>query len=170
MAEPVSLADAKKHLRVLHSDEDAHIGALIVAAREYVELTTDHILTRRAFVLTLTDMPCYVRIPQQPLMAVDGITYIDANGDDQTFTDFRVNLAQGRIYPLAAWPSFGTGGYAAINFQAGYADGAAPQHLLQVMLLLIGHWYANREAVGSVTGEMALSVTALCGRSMVPLA
>ena len=39
-AEPISLADAKAHLRIDGSDEDALLTALIAAARMFVERTS----------------------------------------------------------------------------------------------------------------------------------
>ncbi len=36
-----------------------------------------------------------------------------------------------------------------VEYAAGYTTGnACPQSIRQAMLLLIGHWYQNREAVG----------------------
>jgi len=43
--EPVTLTEAKNHLRVDLSDDDSLISALIVAAREHAEA-----ITRRAFI------------------------------------------------------------------------------------------------------------------------
>ena len=42
--EPVSLVEAKQHLAVIHSSDDALIGALITTARETVERVTGYAL------------------------------------------------------------------------------------------------------------------------------
>lgn len=39
--------------------------------------------------------------------------------------------------------------------------GAVPEPLRQALLMLIAHWYANREAVGQVGGTVAMAVEAL---------
>ena len=45
MAEPVTLEEARLHLRVDHTDEDALIGSLIIAARELAEHETGRVFS-----------------------------------------------------------------------------------------------------------------------------
>ena len=47
--EPVSLADAKAHLRVIHAGDDAIIAALITAARAAVESETGRALAEASY-------------------------------------------------------------------------------------------------------------------------
>jgi uncharacterized phiE125 gp8 family phage protein len=49
-----------------------------------------------------------------------------------------------------------------ISFVVGYGTpNDVPKEIKQAALLLIGHYYANREAVGSVGSEIPLGVQAL---------
>ena len=45
MAEPVTLEEARLHLRVDHTDEDALIGSIILAARELAEHETGRVFS-----------------------------------------------------------------------------------------------------------------------------
>lgn len=47
--EPVTLEQAKTHLRVEHDDEDDYILSLISAAREYAENFTGRLLAERVY-------------------------------------------------------------------------------------------------------------------------
>ena len=46
-----------------------------------------------------------------------------------------------------------------VTYVAGYgaAASAVPQRAKQAILLLVGHWYRQREAVGRAEGEVALA-------------
>jgi len=51
-----------------------------------------------------------------------------------------------------------------VNYVAGYgAATAVPQTIKQAMLMLIAHWFENREAVGTVGGPVELATKALLG-------
>ena len=58
LAEPLALADAKAHLRVTSSDEDAMISTLIIAARRHVEQATGLALITQGWSVFLDRWPC----------------------------------------------------------------------------------------------------------------
>ena len=65
-----------------------------------------------------------------------------------------------------SWPSFTPypTGAVRIQFTAGYNDIAnVPQMVKQAILLLVGHWYENREATlaGTISREIEFAVHAL---------
>ena len=65
--EPVTLAEAKKHLRVEHDADDALITASIVAAREWCETYLDATLIHTQWQMTLDFFPVYIRLPKPPM-------------------------------------------------------------------------------------------------------
>src|SRR3546814_18289687 len=90
-------------------------------------------------------------------------TLFRADGAEQPFADFTINLATGRVY-ASQWPAIGRNGYATVTYTAGYAPEEVPVALVQAMLLLIGHSFSNREAVsvGNTGSEIPLGVESLC--------
>lgn len=155
--EPILLSEAKAHLRVDGTDDDALIMALIVAAREVAERIRNEALITQTWNYILDAWPegDELVVPKPPLQSVSSITYKDEDGEEATFssdnyivdTDSvpgRVVLASG-----ATWPSESLypAGAITVQFTAGYGDepGDVPQHVRQAMLLMIGHWYENRE-------------------------
>ena len=55
--EPVSLAEAKAHLRVTHNDDDAYITTLIKTARQGIEAQTGLGLISQGWSVFLDDWP-----------------------------------------------------------------------------------------------------------------
>ncbi|MDX2264594.1 MAG: head-tail connector protein [Hyphomicrobiales bacterium] len=153
-AEPVSLAEAKAHLRVDGADEDALIGSLVVAARMHIEHALDLALITQSWSLYLDRFPDGpVELPLGPVQAVTEVRLYAANAavtvltPDQYLLDAASRPA--RLSPIGVWlqPGRAVNGVE-IAFAVGYgATGAAvPQPLRQAILMLIAHWHESREA------------------------
>ena len=174
-SEPVSKEEAKAHLRVDGTDDDSYITALITTARRHVEAILRRALMPQTWKLVLDSWPTdIVKFAKPPLTSVSSVTYLDENGDSQTFasTNYVVDTAgePGRLTLAkdASWPTdeLYTLGAVQIQFVAGYADvDAVPQEYKQAILLLVGHFYENREAVVAAQGaniqELPMAVMAL---------
>jgi uncharacterized phiE125 gp8 family phage protein len=175
--EPVTLTEAKLHLRVTESAEDTLITALIAAAREFCENVTGRALATQTLELLLDNFPAetFIEIPMPPLQSIASIKYKDYAAVETTLgiSDYivdadrsvgRVTLAYGKSWPtFTPYPS----NPIRVRFTAGYTS--IPKAIKQAMLLLIGHWYANRESVlvGSVSKQIELAVDALLSQYRV---
>lgn len=152
--EPVSLAEAKLYLRVDHTEEDALISALILTAREYVEMYTRRQLVTASWRLTLDCWPWCIRPPRPPLATVTTVAYLDSAEVLQVLdpTTYRVDTSRepGRILLAAgaSWPAAApVPGAVQVEYTAGYgAASAVPVTFKQAMLLTIGDLYEHREA------------------------
>ncbi len=167
-AEPVTLAEAKLHLRQEDSTaDDTLITALIVAARENVEQFTRRALIEQTWKLWLDEFPSsgVIYLPKSPLRSVVAVTYVDGAGAVQTLatTEYAIDTAAtpGRIY-LAydkSWPSTRAIQDAVrVEFKGGYgtAATAVPEGIKAAMKLIIGDLYENRErtVVGTIANEL----------------
>ncbi len=173
-AEPVTLLEAKSHLRVNTSDEDNLITNLIIVAREYCESYQNKVYITQTWELWIDRWPGgdKIEIPLPPLQSIESIKYYDTADTEYTFaaTEYLVDVVSfiGRVILKygKTWPTITLRPDIAIcvKFKAGYGDiTKVPQKVKQAMLLLIGHWYENREAVitGSASKEIAFAVNAL---------
>jgi len=171
--EPVTLTEVKLHLR-LNSDstEDSLLTILIKAAREYCENYTGRAFATQTLEMYLDQFPAcdYIILPRPPLQSVTSVIYKDSTAVSTTMTATTQYITDtdsdiGRVvlpYGLS-WPSFTayTVNPIKIQFVCGYS--LLPDSLKEAMLLLIGHWYANREAVltGTVSKDIEFATKAL---------
>lgn len=145
MAEPISLADAKVYLRVISSDEDAKIEAMIPRARLWVEDHTGLALVQREFVELRRTERGAIRLFKGPLVSVDSVTY----GEDATVYEPRAYPPETRIVAAfdSAWPVLDEDDVFEITYTAGYAEGEVDDRLIGAMYALIegefseGHAY-----------------------------
>lgn len=152
-ASPVlTLAEAKRHLRVDHDDDNATIAELIEVATAAIEgpAGIGIALGPQSWRLSLDYFPCEIVIPLGPVTAITSISYTDASGATATVDSWRVDFdAQPcRVWPArdTAWPAITCEpGAVKVVFECGHATVSAD--LKAALKLLVGHFYEHREAV-----------------------
>ncbi len=183
-AEPLSLAEAKLHLRVDIPDDDALISALIASTRQYAET-----ITRRAFIQQtwqyvidsfpgpmLTGVPWgktftlpqhAIEIEKSRVQQITAINFLDMSGNPQVMpavqyvVDYssepcRITPVFGQIWPIPL-PQIGA---CNVQFVAGYA---APVTFSGNTMAVQGAWrsYAVNDAVqlSNVGGLLPAALT-----------
>jgi uncharacterized phiE125 gp8 family phage protein len=155
-AEPITLTEAKAHLRVDASTDDAIITAMIQAVREQAEHETGRALITQTWERVLDAFPAVeIELGRMPVDAISSIKYLDGTGAQRTLGSSLYTLdadtAPGWVLPVAgaAWPATADSANAVrVRFTAGYgASGAAvPAAVRAWMLLHLGALYRQREA------------------------
>lgn len=148
----VSRSEAKKHLRVEHTDDDTLIDGFIAGACGWIDgpggwlgrSIGEQTLEARFERFTCDE----VVLPYGPILSVTSIKYLDEDGAEQTLDDsVYQRLSDGRIRLMAdeSWPDLYTDEEAVrVLYVAGY-DGI-PAAIKAAVLLMVGFLYANREA------------------------
>jgi uncharacterized phiE125 gp8 family phage protein len=163
LAEPVTITEAKAQVNMANdSSQDTFLTSLLAPARAYVERVSRFYWVAATRTETFGswggDAGCsrrdqYLEIYRRPIASVDSVAYVDADGNAATYTGFLAPLTRFplRIYPAidAEFPALGRGGAITVTFTSGALGGTSEEYLLgkQAMLLLIGHWFENRESV-----------------------
>ena len=174
-AEPISLAEAKLHLRVDFDDDDSLIQVLISAARQAAETLTNRQLMAARWRMVLDSFPGpslmgvpagqtftlpghAVLLPKSPVASVVEIRYLDMAGVSQVMPSAhytvdkacepaRITPVFGQIWPVAL-PQIGA---VSVTFDAGYGGAAdVPEGLKSWIKLRLGSLYAHREEVASM--------------------
>lgn len=151
--EPITVADAKVHLRVDVSDDDSLIGALITAVREHAETLTQRALAPATYCLYLDEFPEEIELARPPLTSVTHIKYLDSSGTLTTLasTEYTVKAADEPAVIVPAygktWPStLAHVDAVQVTFVAGYAAADLPGAVRAYLLAALGTLYTNRES------------------------
>lgn len=154
--EPVSLSEAKQHLKETSGAEDALITAWIVAARELAEHETGRALISQTLEKSLDAFPASIRLDRPIVSSVTSVKFLDGVGDEQTLSSQSYQLDKDSdsgpawLVPAAgyAWPETHRSiNCVRIRYQAGWANaGLVPASIKLWILLQVGHCHANREA------------------------
>lgn len=155
--EPVSLVEAKNHMRVAHDSEDELISALIRAARREVEQATSTALIVQSWRLALDDWPKseMVLLQRTPVREILSITIFDADGAGSVLPPEHYQLDSfsrpARLFlrrkPV---PGLELNGIE-IDFLAGFGEAGTdvPDLLKRAILMLVAHWYEFRGVYGA---------------------
>jgi len=182
--EPVSLSEAKAHLRVDGTDEDVYISACITAARTRLEHETRRAFIRQEWQAEITGViSCAlpVELPRPRLIQGEPITleFRDTAGEWQQSSDLMVGKTR---EPALLWITATPSTIAAplsdqdavwrVTYLAGYGETAAdvPGPLRSAIMLLTAHLFERREAVvsGTIIAEVPKSIDWLVDPYRVP--
>lgn len=155
--EPVTLAEAKAHLRIEETSEDSFIAALIETSRLHIEAALGLALITQSWSYRLDAWPeeCAVVLPLRPVQAIAAVRVTATDGSLATLEPDRYILdgasAPPRLHPkIGPWPEPGVRAQGIeIAFTAGFGDEAAsvPAPIRQALLMLVAHWHEHREPV-----------------------
>jgi uncharacterized phiE125 gp8 family phage protein len=175
--EPLTLAEAKAHLRVDTTDDDALIAALLTASRSFCEEWTGRAFVTQTWELVLDEFSSdlnadEIEIPRPPLQSVSSIKYDDSNGIEQTLATDQYDVdavsQPGWVVPITTgWPFVVWQGINAvrIRYVAGYAPGTnspanstdnIPGAIKAAIRLYLGQLYDQREdiVVGTIVNKV----------------
>jgi uncharacterized phiE125 gp8 family phage protein len=154
--EPLSLADAKVHLKVDGTEEDALIGQMIVAARLACEHALGRALLEQVWERVLPAFPAAGILLGKPrVQQIVSVKYVDEDGVQQTLAPelYALDADSGPGWLFCAlgaqWPGTrAVPGAVRVRFTAGYGAEAAsvPANVVAWLKLQVGALYRNREA------------------------
>lgn len=185
--EPISLDEAKKHLRIDFTDDDVLIGALIARARVASEGFLNRALLTQTWDLWLDCFPTkdYIELPMPPLKSVISVKYYGTDDteyimaaadyfvDDKSFLG-KVSLNYGKTWPSTTLrPVNGV----VVRYVAGYEDYAGTVNTVGTAVTWVSGdkfstgWAADKVivinsvaySVVSVTSDTALMLKATAG-------
>lgn len=177
-AEALTTTDAKKHLRVEHSDEDAYIDTLCKGWRRWLEDRTSRSFVKQTWDYFRDEFPDSdadpLELPRGPVISVTSVKYTTTTSTTaQTLaaTSYAVDLKTepGRVYLKdgETWPTdlLRKANGVEVRYAAGFATSATgvPQEVKETLRLLVANSYVNREAVvvGTISKRLEFSAQAL---------
>ena len=185
--EPLTVAEAKDHLRLDTSADDVLVGTLIAGARQWAERYTGRAFITQTWTLSVDRVPCEdgrcdgmvqgaigsldrlraLNVPRAPLQSVESIQTFDDDDTAHTFSpdNYYVDTSRepGRLVLRsgAVWPyAERDANSIVVTYKAGYGDTAAdvPASIRTAIAGIMAYYYQNR---GDATTAVPASVRAL---------
>lgn len=155
--EPVLLEEIEERVHALPGntdDERYTLTPMITAAREYCENLAGYAFVRQRIIAypDPADLAAgFVNLPRPPIVEVESVMLYAGDGTSTTTDGYELDGEDGRLYLPVDGAGLRRVNPVAVQYIAGADE--CPELARQAMMLLIGHWYQNRESVqtGAVT-------------------
>lgn len=150
-SEPVTLDEAKLHLRLDTDDSDSEISAFISAATDYAENFCQQPFTGNQdypigykWVVLYDGFSSSIELPFSNVSSITTIEYLDSSGEfvsiDQS--EYTFDSERREIRPTQSWP---TGSNVKVSLIPD-KDYGTPPSVKQAILMLVSDMYENRSA------------------------
>jgi uncharacterized phiE125 gp8 family phage protein len=167
---PVSVAEAKTHMRVTGTADDTIIALYLNAAIALAEQYLQRKLITQTWKMYLDLWPSIINVHFGDLQSVTHVKYFDIDDTEATYSSasYYVDTVSipGRILRKSgyAWPSVAlrVDNPIEIQFITGYGDDSTdvPDDIRSAVLMLTAHFYENREMF-LVSSMSAVTVEAI---------
>lgn len=170
----LTLAEAKDHLEIDHTDKDALITSLVAAASQMIDgydgMTGKAINTQTIKVSYRNAPGDHIDLQVFPVRALQAVSYFDETNTQQTINVNQFTLVSNEDYawlePIDGftYPTlFDRADAISFTLQCGFAE--TPEPIKHAARLMVAHWFENREAASEKSVKsIDWAVDALIGR------
>jgi len=166
---PISLTEAKSHLKVDTTADDTYIESIIKAATQLSEEYTNRFFINTVIEQTCSSFSELEALFKSKVSAVAHVKYYDSNNSLQTldtsiydvqlnYEPSQIQLVEGKIFPDITKRNDAV----LARYTVGYGSAASdvPEIIKQAILLTIGNFYENRASVviGRIATELPQNV------------
>jgi len=166
---PVSLTEAKSHLKVDTTADDTYITSIIKAATQLSEEYTNRFFIDTVIEQTCSDFAQLQTLFKSKVSAVAHVKYYDSDNSLQTLsatiydTQLQYEPSQIQLADDKSFPEITKRNDAVVaRYTVGYGSAASyvPEIIKQAVLLTIGNFYQNRNSVviGRIATELPMNV------------
>ena len=165
---PVSLTEAKSHLKVDTTADDTYITSIIKAATQLSEEYTNRFFINTVIDQTCSDFAQLQTLFKSKVSAVAHVKYYDSDNSLQTLSatvyDAQLNYepSQIQLAENQSFPRITSRNDAVVaRYTVGYGTASdVPEIIKQAILLTIGNFYQNRNSVvvGRIATELPMNV------------